>query len=74
LLLECCNPPKGVAEAECRHAADAAEAAYKTAFDVDGTAANDKALAAEHTVGEGWVVVYMHLVFTIYELEVVCYN
>ncbi len=41
---------QGVAEAECRRAASAAEDAYRSAFDDASVAPEPEALAAEHQV------------------------
>lgn len=41
---------QGVAESECRRAADAAEAAYMTAFDAAGVIAEEGAMDKEHAV------------------------
>jgi hypothetical protein len=47
---------QGVAEAECRRAAAAAEEVYWRAFDVDGTPAEAEALLLEHLVRTSWLV------------------
>lgn len=45
-----CRLPQGVAEAECRRAAAAAEDAYRLEFNVEGTPAEPEALLEEHLV------------------------
>jgi hypothetical protein len=45
-------PPQGVADAECRRAAAAAEETYRRAFDAEGVAPEPELLLAEHQVFE----------------------
>lgn len=47
----CWRDPQGVAESESRRACDAAEAAYREAFNAS-VSADEKELLAEHTVRE----------------------
>lgn len=42
---------QGVAEAECRRAAAAAEDTYRLEFNIEGTPAEPEALLLEHLVG-----------------------
>lgn len=48
--LPCPPAPQGVADAECRRAAAAAEEAYRREFDAEGVPPEPDALLAEHRV------------------------